>query len=191
MTCSINSGTLGLQDFLGDLCQFSSNLHTWTRGFYLIPEPRLPRRVCPRIFLFHSLWVGTKQRTYTRLSRESKTTGTDFVSIWLCSCGDQPGFQFGCLVWVGCPCQHVAITCCGGISFPFYLKAEFCCGNASPACLFQDFFFFWSYMPGFGGRKAITEIFCKAENRKYQLGVCHVQLAWIGDTFIALNKCPR
>lgn len=124
MTRSINSGTLGPQDCSGDLCQFSSNPHTWTRGCSRIPEPRLPRRVCPRFFLFHSLWVGTKQRTYTRLSRESKTTGANFVSIWLCSCRDPAGLQFGCLAWIGCPCQHVAITCWGGISFPFFLKAK-------------------------------------------------------------------
>lgn len=39
---------------------------------------------------------------------------------------------------------------------------------------------FWvgSDMPSFGGkRKAVSEMFCKAENRKYQRGACHVQLA--------------
>lgn len=169
MTRSINSGTLGPQDFLGNLCQFSSNPHTWTRGFSLIPEPRFPRRVCPKFFLFHSLWVGTKQRAYTRLYRESKTTGADSVGIWLCSCGDQPGLQYGCLVWVGCPCQHVAITCRGGISFHFFSwKQRVLLWKCIPSLLslFQDFFFVGSYVPSFGGRKAITEIFLQGRKQE-------------------------
>lgn len=63
MTNLISSGNLGPQDFLVDLSQFSSNPHTWTRAFSLIPELRLPRRIYPMVFLLCSLGAGTNQRS--------------------------------------------------------------------------------------------------------------------------------
>lgn len=94
--------------------------------------------------------------------------------------GTRAGLQFGCLVWIGCPCQHVAITCWGGISFPFFLKAKSSVVEMYPQLVkfISRLFFVGSSVPSFGGRKARTEIFCEGGNRKYQPGVCHVQLAW-------------
>lgn len=180
MTRSINLGTLGPQDCSGDLCQFSSNRHTWTRGCSAYRNRDCQEEFAPGFSYFILSGLGqSRERTPDCLGKVRPQVLISLASD-CAHVGTRQGFSLD--VWSGLAALANMWQSPAGVGFLslFSWKQRALLWKCIPSLLslFQDCFFLLGVTCQALGEERQEQIFCKAGNRKYQLGVCHVQLAW-------------
>lgn len=155
MTRSINSGTLGPQDCSGDLCQFSSNPHTWTRGCSAYRNRDCQEEFAPGFSYFILSGLGqSRERTPDCLGKVRPQVLISLASD-CAHVGTRQGFSLD--VWPGLAALANMWQSPAGVGFLslFSWKQRALLWKCIPSLLslFQDCFFCWELRAKLWGKK--------------------------------------